>query len=79
MGNGVNTNIEALHEIKDSLVRFQERIAPLQSELTQAFQEIDEQLSQSVKLKMRQLDKRRTNRHLRLRYLPWKNPTSHSQ
>lgn len=58
MGNGVNTNIEALHEIKDSLVRFQERIAPLQSELTQAFQEIDEQLSQSVKLKMRQLEER---------------------
>ena len=58
MGNGVNTNIEAQHEIKDSLVRFQERIAPLQSELTQAFQEIDEQLSQSVKLKMRQLEER---------------------
>ncbi|MCD8052709.1 MAG: hypothetical protein LUF00_01385 [Lachnospiraceae bacterium] len=58
MGNGVNTNIEALHEIKDSLVRFQERIAPLQSELTQAFQEIDEQLSQSVKFKMRQLEER---------------------
>ena len=58
MGNGVNINIEALHEIKDSLVRFQERIAPLQSELTQAFQEIDEQLSQSVKLKMRQLEER---------------------
>lgn len=58
MGNGVNTNIEALHKIKDSLVRFQERIAPLQSELTQAFQEIDEQLSQSVKLKMRQLEER---------------------
>lgn len=58
MGNGVNTNIEALNEIKDSLVRFQERIAPLQSELIQAFQEIDEQLSQSVKLKMRQLEER---------------------
>lgn len=58
MGNGVNINIEALHEIMDSLVRFQERIAPLQSELTQAFQEIDEQLSQSVKLKMRQLEER---------------------
>ena len=49
MGNGVNTNIEALHEIKDSLVRFRERIAPLQNELTQAFQEIDEQISQNVK------------------------------
>ena len=30
----------------------------MQSELTQAFQEIDEQLSQSVKLKMRQLEER---------------------
>ena len=58
MGNGVNTNIEALHEIKDSLVRFQERIAPLQSELTQAFQEIDGQLTQSVKVKMRELEER---------------------
>lgn len=29
MGDGVNTNVEALHEIKNSLVRFQERIQPL--------------------------------------------------
>ena len=45
MGDGVNTNVEALYEIKNSLVRFQERISPLQSELTQAFQEIEEQLA----------------------------------
>ena len=58
MGNEVNTNIEALHEIKDSLVRFRERIAPLQNELTHAFQEIDEQISQNVKLKLRQIEER---------------------
>lgn len=38
MGDGVNTNVEALHEIKNSLVRFQERIQPLQGDLRQAFQ-----------------------------------------
>lgn len=49
MGDGVNTNVEALHEIKNSLVRFQERIQPLQGDLRQAFQEIDEQLADGVK------------------------------
>lgn len=58
MGDGVNTNIEALHEIKDSLVRFQERIAPLQGELIQAFQEIEEQLADGLKRKMRQIEER---------------------
>ena len=58
MGDGVNTNVEALHEIKNSLVRFQERIAPLQSELTQAFQEIDEQLADGIKRKLRQIEER---------------------
>lgn len=48
MGDGVNTNVEALHEIKNSLVRFQERIQPLQGDLRQAFQEIDEQLADIV-------------------------------
>lgn len=58
MGDGVNTNIESLHEIKDSLVRFQERTAPLQGELIQAFQEIEEQLADGVKQKMRQIEER---------------------
>lgn len=58
MGDGVNTNVEALHEIKNSLVRFQERIAPLQGELTQAFQKIDEQLADGVKRKLRQIEER---------------------
>lgn len=56
MGDEVNTNVEVLHEIKNSLVRFQERIAPLQGELTQVFQEIDEQLADSIKRKMRQIE-----------------------
>lgn len=58
MGDGVNTNVEALHEIKNSLVRFQERIQPLQGDLRQAFQEIDEQLADGVKRKMRQIEER---------------------
>lgn len=59
MGDGVNTNVEALHEIKNSLVRFQERISPLQGELSQAFQEIDEQLAEGIKRKLRQIEERR--------------------
>lgn len=58
MGDGVNTNVEALHEIKNSLVRFQERITPLQGELMQAFQEIDEQLADGINRKMRQIEER---------------------
>lgn len=58
MGGGVNTNVEALHEIKNSLVRFRERITPLQGELMQTFQEIDEQLADSIKRKMRQIEER---------------------
>lgn len=58
MSDGVNTNVEALHEIKNSLVRFQERIVPLQGELTQAFQEIDEQLADGIKRKLRQIEER---------------------
>lgn len=59
MDDRVNTNVEALHEIKNSLVRFQERIAPLQGEMTQVFHEIDEQLADGIKRKLRQIEERK--------------------
>lgn len=58
MDDRVNTNVEALHEIKDSLLRFQSRISPLQGELIQAFREIDEQLADGVKRKIWQIEER---------------------
>lgn len=58
MGDGINTNVEVLHEIKNSLVRFQERTQPLLGELTQTFQAIDEQLADGIKRKMRQIEER---------------------
>ena len=59
MGNEVNTNVEALYEIKNSLVRFQNRIQPLQNTMIQIFNTIDEELSDGIKRKMRQIEERK--------------------
>ena len=52
MGESINTNSKALYEIRNSLIRFQKRIDPLQKQLSQVFCEIDEQIGEGVKRKI---------------------------
>ena len=59
MTGAVNTNVEALKAIRDSMCRFQERIQPLQGELVQSFELIDEELLRNYKQFERQLEERR--------------------
>lgn len=59
MADVVNTNVEALRVIKESLIKFQERINPLQRELVCSFDEIDHQLVDGYKRYERQLEERR--------------------
>lgn len=59
MADVVNTNVEALRAIKDSLIKFQERISPLQGELSRSFDEIDQQLVENYKRYERKLEERR--------------------
>ena len=59
MSDSVSTNVEALKAIRESLIAFQERIQPLQNELIQSFEKIDEELIQNYKRYERQLEERR--------------------
>lgn len=62
MAEIVNTNVEALYEILDSLHQFQENIAPLQGELQRVFHEIDEQINEGIKRELRKVEIRQQMR-----------------
>lgn len=49
MADGINTDIEALYEIRNALVRFHSRIVPLQNSADRVFQSIDEQIAVRAK------------------------------
>lgn len=62
MADIVNTNVEGLYAIRDSLVKFQEQMGSVQKEFIEAFSELESQMLTNARRKIQEIEERQHER-----------------